>query len=62
MRSVRISSAIGLGTDLNDGLPMLRPLRLPFSLTCASAAFVREHGLNAFCRVLFNSNEFLYVD
>ena len=24
--------------------------------------FVGEHGLAAFCRVLFNSNEFLYVD
>ena len=27
----------------------------------ASAAFVSEHGLPAFCRVLFNSNGFLYV-
>lgn len=26
------------------------------------ASFVREHGLSALCRVLFNSNEFLYVD
>jgi hypothetical protein len=25
-------------------------------------AFVAEHGLAAFCRVIFNSNEFLYVD
>ena len=24
--------------------------------------FVAGHGLAAFCRVLFNSNEFLYVD
>jgi mono/diheme cytochrome c family protein len=24
--------------------------------------FVAEHGLSAFCRVLFNSNEFLYID
>ena len=24
--------------------------------------FVRDHGLESFCRVLFNSNEFLYVD
>ena len=24
--------------------------------------FVRKHGLPAFCRVIFNSNEFLYVD
>jgi hypothetical protein len=28
----------------------------------AGAAFVADHGLPAFCRVLFNSNEFLYVD
>ncbi|HVC92610.1 MAG TPA: DUF1553 domain-containing protein [Pirellulales bacterium] len=28
----------------------------------AAQAFVVEHGLAAFCRVLFNSNEFLYVD
>ena len=26
------------------------------------ADYVAEHGLAAFCRVLFNSNEFLYVD
>jgi hypothetical protein len=25
-------------------------------------AFVARHGLVAFCRVIFNSNEFLYVD
>jgi len=25
-------------------------------------AFVQQHGLPAFCRVVFNSNEFLYVD
>ena len=25
-------------------------------------AFIKEHGLSAFCRVVFNSNEFLYVD
>ena len=24
--------------------------------------FVEQHGLSAFCRVMFNSNEFLYVD
>ncbi len=28
----------------------------------AGIAFVKDHGLAAFCRVLFNSNEFLYVD
>jgi hypothetical protein len=43
-----------------------------FELTCgrppsadeqtASAAFVREHGLAAFCRVLLNTNAFLYVN
>jgi hypothetical protein len=27
-----------------------------------SAAFIAEHGLAAFCRVLFNSNEFLHVE
>jgi hypothetical protein len=26
------------------------------------AGFVREFGLPALCRVVFNSNEFLYVD
>ncbi|MDA1049483.1 MAG: DUF1553 domain-containing protein [Planctomycetota bacterium] len=25
-------------------------------------AFIQQHGLAAFCRVIFNSNEFLYVD
>ncbi|HVA47062.1 MAG TPA: DUF1553 domain-containing protein [Pirellulales bacterium] len=30
--------------------------------TTAARAFVAEHGLAAFCRVLFNSNEFLYID
>jgi hypothetical protein len=43
-----------------------------FELTCgrpasadeqtASAVFVREHGLAAFCRVLLNTNAFLYVN
>lgn len=28
----------------------------------ASVSFVNQYGLAAFCRVLFNSNEFLYVD
>lgn len=27
-----------------------------------TAAFIRQHGLAALCRVIFNSNEFLYVD
>ena len=27
-----------------------------------AAPFIRQHGLAAFCRVVFNSNEFLYVD
>jgi hypothetical protein len=27
-----------------------------------SRAFIDQHGLAALCRVLFNSNEFLYVD
>ncbi|HWB12868.1 MAG TPA: DUF1549 domain-containing protein [Pirellulales bacterium] len=28
----------------------------------AAQTFVTDHGLAAFCRVLFNSNEFLYID
>ena len=27
-----------------------------------STAFVKKNGLAAFCRVLFNANEFLYVN
>ena len=27
-----------------------------------SVAFVQNHGLAALCRVIFNSNEFLYLD
>lgn len=27
-----------------------------------AAAFIEAHGLPAFCRVLFNTNEFLYVE
>jgi hypothetical protein len=27
-----------------------------------TGAFIRQHGLAALCRVIFNSNEFLYVD
>jgi hypothetical protein len=30
--------------------------------TGLATAFIREYGLAAFCRVVFNSNEFLYVD
>ena len=28
----------------------------------ATEAFIQQHGLAALCRVIFNSNEFLYVD
>lgn len=28
----------------------------------ATEAYIQQHGLPAFCRVIFNSNEFLYVD
>jgi hypothetical protein len=27
----------------------------------AGARLIREHGLPAFCRALFNANEFVYV-
>jgi hypothetical protein len=47
-------------------------IRLAFVLTsgsppgddqlAASRAFVQKHGLSPFCRVLLNSNSFLYVD
>ena len=30
--------------------------------TAQAARLVRDHGLPALCRVIFNSNEFLYVD
>lgn len=30
--------------------------------SAATMSFVREHGMAAFCRVLLNSNGFLYVD
>jgi hypothetical protein len=30
--------------------------------TSLTAVFIKQQGLPAFCRVLFNSNEFLYVD
>jgi hypothetical protein len=41
-------------------LALARPPR-PDELAAAQA-FVTERGLAAFCRVLFNSNEFLYID
>ena len=28
----------------------------------ASAAFIREHGLELFCRAVYNTNEFLYLN
>lgn len=38
-------------------------LRLPTdNETNAFTAYVKQYGLAAFCRLLFNSNEFLYVD
>ncbi len=49
-----------------------RQLRWAFELACGrspqsrelgeASAFVEQHGLSAFCRVLLNSNAFLYVD
>ncbi|HET6880715.1 MAG TPA: DUF1553 domain-containing protein [Pirellulales bacterium] len=41
-------------------LALARPARPDES--AAAQTFVAEHGLSSFCRVLFNSNEFLYVD
>ncbi len=37
--------------------------RLPAALEESNAiSFVNSHGLNAFCRALFNSNEFIYLN
>ena len=60
----RIEASTGSGEDLQTS----EAYRLAFgrqpseSESKAIAAFVRQHGLAALCRVIFNSNEFLYVD
>jgi hypothetical protein len=60
------------GADLQGQPAERRQVALAYELAFARQAeagelssaigFVRAYGLPAFCRVLFNSNEFLYVD
>ncbi|HKD35556.1 MAG TPA: PSD1 and planctomycete cytochrome C domain-containing protein [Pirellulales bacterium] len=59
-----------LGREAGDDLR--RQIELAYQLALArppradelnqAISFVREQGLSAFCRVVFNSNEFLYID
>ncbi len=54
------------GADVDAQIELLSRLafgRAATSKDCeAIAPFIAEHGLAEFCRVLLNSNEFLYVD
>lgn len=54
------------GTGLADQIESVYQLVYQRSPSAAERAtvtrFVRQHGLAAFCRVLFNSNEFLFVE
>ena len=55
-RSQSVEQQVQHGFELTFGrAPTSEELR-------ESVAFVSEHGLPAFCRVLFNSNGFLYVN
>jgi len=55
-------------TPANDDAPSREAYRLAFGRLPSvnelrvTEAFVQQHGLAALCRVIFNSNEFLYID
>jgi hypothetical protein len=64
----RFAARIEAATEPNDLARVREAYRLAFGRLPSenelrdSAAFIRQHGLAALCRVIFNSNEFLYVD
>ncbi|MEK6235299.1 MAG: DUF1553 domain-containing protein, partial [Planctomycetales bacterium] len=54
------------GGDVNEQVRLAYRLALGRAAKGAeverAGAFVAEHGMAAFCRVLFNASEFLYVE
>ena len=61
--SERIKAERTSASDQAERAVQLVWLRLPTKTEeLEFSAFVEKHGLAAFCRVLFNSNEFLFVD
>jgi hypothetical protein len=70
--TLRMADALAADLERSHAEDAKRQVELAFQLACGrqatetelqpSAAFVKQHGLAAFCRVLFNSNAFLYVD
>lgn len=70
--TLRMADAFAARIERDAGNNVDQQIRLAFELTsgsppaaeqlAASRPFVQKHGLSPFCRVLFNSNAFLYVD
>ena len=70
--TLRMADDLGRRLEREQPDDVNKQVARAFELTCgrpstpdeqaASAAFVRQHGLTAFCRVLLNTNAFLYVN
>ena len=62
------STALTARLDPEDIRQVIRAYQLAYARdpdvneASQGRAFVERHGLSAFCRVLFNSNEFVQVD
>jgi hypothetical protein len=66
-----VSEALSQRVKVEVGDKIEEQIQHTFQLTLSRSAtpdeldvvepFIREHGLAAFCRVLFNSNEFLFI-
>ena len=48
--------------QINEGYRLALSRRPDFGEAALARAFIRDESLFAFCRVLLNSNEFVYVD
>jgi hypothetical protein len=70
--TLRMADAFAKRLEREAGLEPDKQIRQAFELTTGSAPateqlaasrqFVQKHGLSPFCRVLLNSNAFLYID
>ena len=64
----RMAERITRKTGLEPRQQASRAILLAYSRTATqedlptATRFIRKHGLAAYCRVLFNTNEFLYID
>ncbi len=66
-RLVREAGEDGVGRDgarrqVEQAFLIMYARRPDETETCAAVRLIEQHGLTSFCRALFNSNEFIYVN